>query len=351
MESTSYQRDWLTSDFDYFLPPDRIAPEPANPRDNARLLHVNGSSFHDCFVKNLPDLLRADDLLVMNDTKVIPARLFGMRGARKAEIFLHRKLETGEWLALARPMKRLRKGDEIVFAPDFSAVIAEKRDAGEVVVRFSCRGDDFVRMLERHGHTPLPPYIKRPDRISDRTDYQTIYAARDGAVAAPTAGLHFTPELLARLEQKGIERVNVTLHIGTGTFLPVKAERVRDHVMHAELGEITAEVAGKINAARKAGRRIAAVGTTSLRLLETAADESGAVRPFEGETALFITPGYRFKAVDVLLTNFHLPKSTLFMLAAAFAGLDNIRAAYAHAVDSGYRFYSYGDATLLEKSA
>ncbi|MDD5586546.1 MAG: tRNA preQ1(34) S-adenosylmethionine ribosyltransferase-isomerase QueA [Alphaproteobacteria bacterium] len=333
------------------MPPERIAAQPASPRDSARLLHVRGDGLGGCFVRDLPDLLREGDLLVMNDTKVIPARLFGLRGQGKVEIFLHKKNGVKEWLAFARPFKRLRVGDEITFAPGFSAVIREKRQEGEVLVHFSCEDGELFALLQRYGHVPLPPYIKRPegDTAEDRANYQTVFAAREGAIAAPTAGLHFTPESLARLDAKGHERAAVTLHVGAGTFLPVKAERVSGHVMHAEWGEITPEAAAKINAARREGRRIVAVGTTALRLLETAADEAGIVQPFTGETSIFITPGYRFKAVDALLTNFHLPKSTLFMLVAAFSGLERMRAAYAHAIAKNYRFYSYGDATLLEK--
>lgn len=341
--------DWRTDDFDFHLPQANIADTPAHPRDSARLLHVRGDGFRTHTVRDLPDLLRPGDLAVFNDTKVIPARLYGLRGERKVEIFLHRKHGPRVWRVLARPMKRLREGDEIVFAPGFAATLVEKREEGEARVRFSCDDSELMAMLERHGHVPLPPYIRRPDDEADRTSYQTVYAAREGAVAAPTAGLHFTPELLARLDEKGIERVNLTLHVGAGTFLPVKAERLRDHVMHAEWGEIAADTAAKINAARAGGRRIVAVGTTSLRLLESAAHDAGGVRPYTGETAIFIYPGYRFKTVDVLLTNFHLPKSTLFMLVAAFGGLDRMRAAYAHAIEQGYRFYSYGDATLLER--
>jgi S-adenosylmethionine:tRNA ribosyltransferase-isomerase len=351
MNSPSTQPDWRTADFDFDLPSERIASRPAAPRDSARLLHVRADGLGDRHVRDLPDLLRAGDMLVMNDTRVIPARLYGTRGQGRVEIFLHKKGKPREWLAFARPFKRLRGGDEIVFAPGFSAFIREKRNEGEVLVRFSCADDELFALLQRHGHVPLPPYIKRPkgDTVADRTNYQTVYASREGAIAAPTAGLHFTPELLARLEAQGIERVTVTLHVGAGTFLPVKAERVADHVMHAEWGEITPDTVAKINTARKAGRRIVAVGTTSLRLLESAADGAGVVRPFAGETSIFITPGYRFKAADALLTNFHLPKSTLFMLVAAFSGLENMRAAYAHAIAKNYRFYSYGDATLLEK--
>jgi S-adenosylmethionine:tRNA ribosyltransferase-isomerase len=351
MDISAPTPDWRLDDFAFELPPKRIAYQPVQPRDSARLLHVRPNRFGDYHVYDLPDLLRPDDLLVLNDTKVIPARLYGLRGAIKVEVLLHKK-EANGWLALARPGKRLHVGDEIIFAPDFSATVQEKRKDGEILLRFACDDAALFALLHRYGRVPLPPYIRRPqgDIVSDRVNYQTIYAAREGAVAAPTAGLHFTPELFARLEAKGIERVTVTLHVGAGTFLPVKTECVRDHHMHAEVGEISTAAAEKINAARRQSRRIVAVGTTSLRLLESVADEGGIVSPFAGETDIFIYPGYRFKCVDALMTNFHLPKSTLFMLVAAFAGLGRMRAVYAHAVAESYRFYSYGDATLLEKA-
>ncbi len=344
--------DWRLGDFDYELPPARIAARPVKPRDRARLLHVRPEGFGDYHVYDLPDLLRPDDLLVMNDTKVIPARLYGMRGGVKVKVLLHKKQAAQTWLALARPGKRLRAGDEIVFGPDFGATVLEKREEGEVLLRFSCDDAALLGLLERYGHVPLPPYIKRPqgDTAEDFEDYQTVYAKREGAVAAPTAGLHFTSELFDKLDAKGIERVTVTLHVGAGTFLPVKVDHIRDHVMHAEWGEVSAAAADKINAARLAGRRIVAVGTTSLRLLETAAEDEGVVSPFTGETAIFIYPGYRFKGVDALMTNFHLPKSTLLMLVSAFAGLERMREAYAYALTQKYRFYSYGDAMLLEKA-
>lgn len=255
------------------------------------------------------------------------------------------------WSSLARPAKRLHIGDTILFADDFSGEVIEKREGGEVLIRFDCADEAFFEKVKKVGHVPLPPYIKRPqgDTPEDRTRYQTIYAAREGAVAAPTAGLHFTPELFEKLDQRGITRKTVTLHVGAGTFLPVKTERVAEHKMHAEWGEMTPETAAFLNDAKAQGRRIVAVGTTSLRLLESAADEHGIIHPFCGETDIFITPGYRFRAIDAMMTNFHLPKSTLFMLVSALAGLDNMRTAYAHAIDKNYRFYSYGDATLLEK--
>jgi S-adenosylmethionine:tRNA ribosyltransferase-isomerase len=344
--------DLQTKDFDFDLPPDRIAQQPFEPRDRARLLHVTPDNLVDHHIYNLPDLLRANDLLVVNNTKVIPARLFGRRGDIVVEVLLHKKTAAKTWLAFARRGKKLRSGDTIIFAPDFAAKILEKREDGEILIRFSVPDEKLLPLLELYGEPPLPPYIKRNEGEAkqDRARYQTIYAAREGAIAAPTAGLHFTPELIARLSAKGIECATVTLHVGAGTFLPVKAEQVKDHVMHPEWGEISSGMAAHINKARKEGRRIVAVGTTSLRLLETASDEGGFIHPFCGDTSIFIYPGYRFKAVDVLLTNFHLPKSTLFMLVSAFAGLETMRKAYNYAIAQNYRFYSYGDATLLEKS-
>lgn len=345
--------DWRLSDFDFDLPEELIAAQAATPRDHARLLHVKGSTRADLHVYDLPALLREGDVLVMNDTKVVPARLLGHRDAVKIEILLN-KPEAHDphlWTALARPGKRLRVGNAVVFAPGFACEIVEKREGGEILVRFDVAGEALFAQLEAHGHVPLPPYIKRPegDTPEDRARYQTIFARKQGAVAAPTAGLHFTPELFAKLDAKGIERHTITLHVGAGTFLPVKTERVADHVMHAEWGEITPDTAAALTKAKREGRRIVAVGTTSLRLLESAAQADGTMGAFSGETDIFITPGYTFKAVDAMLTNFHLPKSTLFMLVSALAGLDNMRAAYAHAIANRYRFYSYGDTTFLEK--
>jgi S-adenosylmethionine:tRNA ribosyltransferase-isomerase len=349
--SVSPQRDWLTADFDFDLPAQFIAQMPAEPRDAARLLHV-GTALTDCHIRDLPEILRVGDVLVMNDTKVIPARLYGRRGTVEIEILLHRRRDK-DWLAFARPGKRLHVGDTIEIAPDFSASVRAKQDSGEIVLRFSADDEKLSALLEQYGEAPLPPYIKRDKGglPQDRERYQTIYAAHAGAVAAPTAGLHFTPNLLARLAEKKIECATLTLHVGAGTFLPVKAERVRDHVMHAEWGEIRAGTAAYLNKARAEGRRLVAVGTTSLRLLESACSARDQIAPFAGETDIFITPGYRFQAVDAVLTNFHLPKSTLFMLVAAFAGLERMRGAYEHAKAAGYRFYSYGDATLLERGS
>lgn len=340
----------LTEDFNFDLPEALIAQTPVTPRDAAGLLHVTRQGCADRHVYDLPDLLRADDLLVLNDTKVIPARLYGQRGTVKTEILLHKKQENGTWLVFARPGKRLRVGDTVVFAPDFFAEILEKRASGEVLMRFSAADAELFGFLHRYGEPPLPPYIKRGEGQAkqDQAQYQTIYAAHEGAIAAPTAGLHFTPELFAKLDAKGVQRVMVTLHVGAGTFLPVKAEHLKDHVMHAEWGEIGKATAAAINEAKRQGRRIVAIGTTSLRVLESAADEQGIIHPFHGETDIFIAPGYRFRAADALMTNFHLPKSTLFMLVCAFAGMGRMRDAYTHAIAAHYRFYSYGDACLLE---
>jgi S-adenosylmethionine:tRNA ribosyltransferase-isomerase len=338
--------------FDFDLPPALIADRPAVPRDSARLLEV-GDTLRDRIVRDLPTLLRPGDLLVFNDTRVIPARLFGRRGAAGIEVTLHKGVAADRWRAFARPARKLKQGDAIAFDGGLSAEVAEKGEGGEVELAFDRGGAALMAALAEVGRMPLPPYIKRPGGADerDRADYQTIFAARDGAVAAPTAGLHFTPELLAALEARGIGRVAVTLHVGAGTFLPVKVDDTRDHRMHSEIGAIDTAAATMVQRMRAAGGRIVAVGTTSLRLLETAADESGRIRPFCGDTNLFITPSYRFKAVDLLLTNFHLPRSTLFMLVAAFAGLERMKAAYEHAKAAGYRFYSYGDCCLLHPVA
>jgi len=353
-----------TADFDFELPDERIALHPANPRDSARLLVVRPGGtpeFADHTVRELPDFLSPGDVLVLNDTRVIPAALGGVRwrGAQATRVAfnLHKRIDESRWRAFARPARRLDVGDVVRFgdearvclAAELDATVTAKGDAGEVELAFSLAGPFLDAAIAAVGTMPLPPYIasKRAVTAADATDYQTIYARHDGAVAAPTAGLHFTDALVARLDAVGIERRSVTLHVGGGTFLPVKVDDIADHRMHAEWGEVTADSAAVLNAAKAEGRRIVAVGTTALRLLESAADADGTIRPFVGETAIFITPGYRFRAVDVLLTNFHLPRSTLFMLVAAFAGLDTMRRAYAHAIASGYRFYSFGDASLL----
>jgi S-adenosylmethionine:tRNA ribosyltransferase-isomerase len=342
-------------DFDFDLPRRSIADRPAVPRDAARLLHVLPDGLADRGMRDLPGLLLPGDVLVVNDSRVIPARLHGLRrrpgiDPLRVEIMLHKAEGGPRWRAFARPGKRLKVGDAVDFGGGFSAEIADKSPDGDVGVIFDREGADLAAALERCGEMPLPPYIRRPDGADerDRTDYQTVYAAKDGSVAAPTAGLHFTPDLLAAVAARGVERIAVTLHVGAGTFLPVKAEDTADHVMHSEWGTVSAAAAARINAARAAGRRLVAVGTTACRILESAAQENGEVRAFSGETAIFMTPGYRFRAVDRLLTNFHLPKSTLFMLVSAFSGLARMKSAYAHAVASGYRFYSYGDACFLE---
>ena len=338
-------------DFDFDLPRERIAERPASPRDAARLLRIAASGLMDLGVRDLPGQLRPGDVMVFNDTRVIPARLRARRSEAGIELTLHQRVALDSWKAFARPAKKLKPGDRLDFAQGFAAIVADKGEAGEVTLRFDCAGEDLLAALERFGSLPLPPYIRKgqaDDR--DRDDYQTVFARSRGAVAAPTAGLHFTPDLLAALDARGIERVTVTLHVGAGTFLPIKVADTDDHRMHEEIGIITADAAGRINAARARGGRVVAVGTTALRLLESAADEAGILHPFDGATAIFITPGYRFRLVDLLMTNFHLPRSTLFMLVAAFAGLGRMKAAYDHAKASGYRFYSYGDSSLLDRT-
>lgn len=339
-------------EFDFELPKELIADRPAEPRESARLLLV-ADGIEDRRIADLPRLLRRGDLLVFNDTKVIPVRLAGTRGTASIEVTLYRDLGQGVWLAFAKGAKRLKTGDRLIFGEGFSAEVTGKTPAGEVALHFGLTGPELRAALDRHGSMPLPPYIKRPKGGDPRDlrDYQTIFARKEGAVAAPTAGLHFTEPLLAALGAAGIDHLTVTLHVGAGTFLPVKVEEVGDHVMHGETGFLEAAAAERLNRVRGTGGRIVAVGTTSLRLLETVADEDGSFRSFAGETALFITPGYRFRAVDALITNFHLPRSTLFMLVAAFAGLERMKRAYAHAIRERYRFFSYGDACLLRPEA
>lgn len=336
-------------DFDFELPRELIALRPARPRDSARLLVV-ANQLCDRVVRDIPSHLEPGDLLVLNDTRVLPSRLRGLRGAAKVEVTLLRGLASGEWTALARPARKLHPADTIDFASGLSAVVMEKGEAGEVTLAFG--GQDVFAALESYGEMPLPPYIAgvRPADDEDREDYQTTFAHEPGAVAAPTAGLHFTPDLLQALETRGVRHCTVTLHVGAGTFLPVKTEFVHDHRMHAEWGRIDESAATLVNETRENGRRIVAVGSTSLRLLETAADDTGCVSPFQGETSIFITPGYRFRVADLMLTNFHLPRSTLFMLVCAFSGIEQMKAAYAHAKTVGYRFYSYGDACLLHRA-
>ena len=343
---------FATSDFDFVLPPERIAHTPARPRDSARMLCVGPDGRHmDRRVLDLPDLLRPGDILVANDTRVIPAQLAARRGQARIGITLDQPRADGTWHGLARNARRIKAGDILTFdgAADLTATVEARDPDGGVALRFNQRDEAFLAALTRAGALALPPYIDRPEGpvASDATDYQTVFARNDGAVAAPTAGLHFTSALLAALDTRGIQRVTVTLHVGAGTFLPVRADNVTEHRMHAERGEITAAAAETIAHARAAGGRVVAVGTTSLRLLESAAAKDGTVRPFSGDTSLFILPGFRFRAVDILMTNFHLPRSTLFMLVCAFAGTAAMRAAYAHAVEDSYRFYSFGDSSLL----
>jgi S-adenosylmethionine:tRNA ribosyltransferase-isomerase len=335
-------------DFDFDLPRERIAQQPVQPRDSARLLVVEDGC-RDRYVSDLPELLRDGDMLVVNDTRVIPVRLTGRRGEAAVSVTLHTDLGEGKWLAFAKPARRLRPGDRVEFADDLSAVVGEKSAQGDVTLDFERPAAALVEALDRHGAMPLPPYIRRDDgaRADDRDDYQTMFAERKGAIAAPTAGLHFTPALVERLAARGVGCTRITLHVGIGTFLPVKVEELCEHRMHAEYGVVAPEAAAAINAARQAGGRIVAVGTTCVRLLESAAGDDGIVRPFRGETELFITPGHRFRAVDLMMTNFHLPRSTLFVLVCAFAGRERMLAAYRHAIERAYRFYSYGDACLL----
>lgn len=354
-------------EFDFDLPKDRIAQSPARPRDSARLLHVPAmpaERFGDFNIADLPDILQPGDLLVLNDTRVIPARLRGKRradrGEASVEITLHQRAAgppAGEtrWFVFARPGKRLKPGDTVQCEGLPDAAVLEKRDSGDILLSFKAETVELLDALETAGEMPLPPYIGRDADTADtaqddRDDYQTIYARERGAVAAPTAGLHFTDDLFARLKSRGVDHTFVTLHVGAGTFLPVKVDTVADHQMHTEVGVVTQETATRINQARQAGGRIVAVGTTSLRLIETAVDDAGRIHPFAGETDIFITPGSDIRSADLLLTNFHLPRSTLFMLVCAFSGMDRMKDAYRHAIDSGYRFYSYGDACLLERA-
>ncbi len=340
--------------FDFDLPQTHIAQHPAQPKDGARLLvgptDVGGMA--DKGVLDLPDFLHPGDVVVFNDTRVIPVRLFGRRNTAGINITLHKQEAADTWRAFARPAKKLHVGDRVAFADGFAATVQAKGLGGEVTLVFNVSGPELMAALEAQGAMPLPPYIKRArgGEGKDRSDYQTIFAAHPGAVAAPTAGLHFTRSLLEAIEKRDVKMVKVTLHVGAGTFLPIKVANTQDHVMHTEWGEITLEAANIINKTRAAGGRLVAVGTTALRLLESAAEADGRIAPFQGETGIFITPGYRFRAVDVLMTNFHLPRSTLFMLVCAFAGFSRMKALYAHAIAANYRFYSYGDACLLTRT-
>ena len=360
-----------TADFDFDLPDDHIALRPAEPRDSARLLVVRDGGLEDRIIRDLPDFLRPGDALVFNDTRVIPARLSGVRErigpegetlTVAVEATLHHRDAPDVWSAFMKPGKRIKPDDRIRFGAEsngacllgrLDATVVDKGEDGLVTLRFDLAGPMLDEAIRDVGVMPLPPYIaaKRAEDDRDRSDYQTLFAKWDGSVAAPTAGLHFTPALMAAIEARGVSTHALTLHVGAGTFLPVKADDTADHKMHSEWGEVCAATAAALNAVRAAGGRIVCVGTTSLRLLESATTAEGEVRPFHGDTAIFITPGYCFRAADVLMTNFHLPKSTLFMLVSAFAGLETMKAAYAHAVKDGYRFYSYGDGSLLFRAA
>ena len=334
--------------FDFELPSERIALRPASPRDAARLLVVRNERVEDRHVLDLPSCLRPGDMLVFNDTKVIPAQLDGRRGEARIGATLHKREGVREWRAFLRNARRVSEGDRIDFGHGVTAIAVTKYPDGSALLRFE--GDEPVELLlGRAGTMPLPPYIasRRTPDAKDAADYQTMFAREEGAVAAPTAALHFTPQLMQALELAGVGHLTLTLHVGAGTFLPVKADDTADHRMHSEWGRIDAATAERLNAVRKSGGRVIAVGTTSLRLIETAAAEDGTIIPFEGDTAIFITPGYRFRAIDGLVTNFHLPRSTLFMLVSALMGRERMLAAYAHAIERGYRFYSYGDASLL----
>jgi S-adenosylmethionine:tRNA ribosyltransferase-isomerase len=335
--------------FDFELPPGRIAHAPANPRDSARMLHV-ADTLSDCVVRDLPLLLNPGDILVFNDSRVIPARLFTHVAGKQIEVLLHQPF--GEfWKAFARPAKKLKEGMLLTFGEGFTATVAGRTEDGQVLLQFTDGEGKLIEKLNKYGHMPLPPYIPREDNAADQASYQTVYARHDGSVAAPTAGLHFTRTLLDTLEVRGVKSAFVTLHVGAGTFQPVKVEDTSEHVMHREWCSVPTVAATAINEARANGGKVVAVGTTSLRILETVAAADGTLAPWSGETGIFITPGYRFKIVDKLLTNFHLPKSTLFMLVSAFAGLERMQASYAHAIAQGYRFYSYGDTSLLERAA
>ena len=335
--------------FDFELPRERIAQNPAKPRDAARLLHVTNTE-KDLFVRDLPYLLEPGDAIIVNNTKVLPCRLKGKSRGANIEVTLHKALNSDTWLAFAKPARKLNPRDRINFASGLEAKVFEKFDFGEISLIFNMSGLDFINALETSGFMPLPPYIKREDKNleADRDSYQTLFASQPGAVAAPTAGLHFTPDLITNIKARGVRIVPVTLHVGAGTFLPVKVTDTNDHIMHTEWATLGNAAATELNKVRREGQNIIAVGSTALRVLETAARDDGVIHSFSGETDLFITPGYRFKAARRIMTNFHLPKSTLFMMVSAFSGLARMQRAYAHAIHSGYRFFSYGDACLLE---
>jgi S-adenosylmethionine:tRNA ribosyltransferase-isomerase len=337
------------ADFSFDLPEQAIAQQPATPRDSAKLLDARNERFVDRAVVDLPSILDENDILVFNNTRVLPSRLKGVRDQASVEVTLHKYVGASTWKAFARPARKLSPGDVFKVSDSLSAKVISK-NGGEVELCFDVSDENLLTLLSQYGQMPLPPYISRKNGRCSEDDerYQTVYADQIGAVAAPTAGLHFTDQLLSTLKESGIQQEFVTLHVGAGTFLPIKVEDTKDHVMHSEYGLLTAEVATRLNHAKSLGKKIIAVGTTSLRLLESAADENGILHPFAKETDIFITPGYRFKVVDKLITNFHLPESTLLMLVSAFSGVGYIRKVYAHAISNGYRFYSYGDASILQ---
>ena len=339
--------------FDFHLPRDYVASRPAIPRESAKLLLVGETGdLIDSSVRNLPDSIKEGDLLVFNDTRVINALLKGRQKDGIIEVTLHKRVAEGIWKAFARPAKKVKQ-DEIFFSDEFTALVTKPRDRGEIVIDFRCSDTDLYEKLKRYGQIPLPPYIRRlrDSDALDVTDYQTIFAENEGAVASPTAGLHFTDNLLKILERKSVNYTTLTLHVGAGTFLPVKEQNPEMHVMHSEYGEVSSATADQVNRTKSKGGRIIAVGTTTLRLLESAVNKAGKIAPFKGETDIFIRPGYQFRSVDVLITNFHLPRSTLFMLVCAFSGMEEMHRAYDHAINRNYRFYSYGDACLLHRRA
>ncbi|MBN2676326.1 MAG: tRNA preQ1(34) S-adenosylmethionine ribosyltransferase-isomerase QueA [Alphaproteobacteria bacterium] len=334
------------SDFDFTLQEELIAKYPAENREDSRMLVVPGNN--NLFFKDFPSLLRESDILVLNNTRVLPVRLYGIRGEAKIEATLHKNISDSSWWSFVKGSKRLKIDDSVVFSENLTGVVKEKSDSG-VLFEFNLSGQEFLNEIKKIGHMPLPPYMRREDDYSDKLRYQTVFAERDGSVAAPTAGLHFTEETLQKIRGKGVKIAYVTLHVGAGTFLPVKTENLDEHEMHSEWGEISIESADQINYAKAQGGRVIPVGTTALRILETVANEDGKLQSFSGETNIFITPGYQFKIVDAMLTNFHLPKSTLFMLVSALSGMEEMKSAYVHAIEYKYRFYSYGDCCFLNR--